>query len=155
MQCSGISVQRILLLQSMVSRAHGFSSYGSQAVELWCMGFPQLVKNQPAMQETRAWFLGWEGPLEKEMATHCSVLAWRIPWTEKPVRLQSLGSQESDTTYRLKREMGFVDLRYVGSSRIRDKNQASFTGRQILYQWATREVPVWVIATASHGSFNF
>ena len=73
-------------------------------------------------------------PGEGNGTPHCSVLAWRIPWTEEPGRLQSLGSQESDTTYRLKREMGFVALRYVGSSRIRDQNQASFTGRQILYQ---------------------
>ena len=52
----------------------------------------------PVMQETRIRFLGWEDPLEKEMATHSSVLAWRIPWIEEPGRLQSMGSQESDTT---------------------------------------------------------
>ena len=49
------------------------------------------------MQETRVLFLGWEDPLEKEMATHSSILAWRIPWTEEPGRLQSMGLQESDT----------------------------------------------------------
>ena len=58
----------------------------------------QLVKNLPAMQETWVQFLGWEDPLEKEMATHSSILAWRIPWTEEPGRLLSMGSQESDTT---------------------------------------------------------
>ena len=58
----------------------------------------QLVKNPPAMQETQVQFLGWGDPLEKEMATHSSILAWRIPWTEEPGRLQSMGSQESDTT---------------------------------------------------------
>ena len=42
-----------------------------------------MVKNLPAMQETRVWSLGWEDPLEKEMATHSSILAWEIPWTEK------------------------------------------------------------------------
>ena len=52
----------------------------------------------PAMQETRIRFLGWEDPLEKEMATHSSVLAWRIPWIEEPGMLQSMGPQESDTT---------------------------------------------------------
>ena len=57
-----------------------------------------LVKNTPAMQETWVGFLGWEDPLEKEMATHSSVLAWRIPWTEEPGSLQFMGSQESDTT---------------------------------------------------------
>ena len=58
----------------------------------------QLVKDLPAMQETRVQFLGWEDPLEKEMATHSSILARRIPWTEEPGGLQFVGSQESDTT---------------------------------------------------------
>ena len=58
----------------------------------------QTVKNLPAMQETWVRNLGWEDPLEKEIATHSSILAWRIPWTEEPGRLQSMGSQESDTT---------------------------------------------------------
>ena len=56
----------------------------------------QSVKNLPAMQDTWVRFLGREDPLEKEMATHSSILAWRIPWTEEPGRLQSVGSQESD-----------------------------------------------------------
>ena len=53
----------------------------------------QLVKNLPAMQETRVRSLGWEDPLEKEMATHSSTRAWKIPWMEKPGRLQSMRSQ--------------------------------------------------------------
>ena len=53
----------------------------------------QTVKRLPAMQETWVKSLGWEDPLEKEMATHSSILAWKIPWTEEPVRLQSVGSQ--------------------------------------------------------------
>ena len=59
------------------------------------MGFPvgSGVKNLPAMQETRVQFLGWEDLLEKEMATHSSILAWKIPWTEEPGRLQSMGLQ--------------------------------------------------------------
>ena len=52
----------------------------------------QLVKNLPAIQETRIQFLDWEDPLEKEMATHSSILAWGIPWTEEPGRVQSMGS---------------------------------------------------------------
>ena len=52
-----------------------------------------MVKNPPAMQETRVPSLGWEDPLEKRMATHSSILAWRIPWTEEPGELQSMGSQ--------------------------------------------------------------
>ena len=51
-----------------------------------------MVKNPPAMQETWVWSLGWEDPLEKEMATHSSTLAWKIPWTEEPGRIQSMGS---------------------------------------------------------------
>ena len=53
----------------------------------------QRVKHLPTMLETQVQSLGWEDPLEKEMATHSSTLAWKIPWTEKPGRLQSLGSQ--------------------------------------------------------------
>ena len=56
------------------------------------------VKNLPAMQETWVQFLGWEDALEKEMATHSSILAWKIPWTEEPGGLQSMGLQESDVT---------------------------------------------------------
>ena len=57
----------------------------------------QMVKNLPAMQEIRAQPLGWQDPLEKEMATHSSILAWRSPWTEEPGGLQSMGSQKSWT----------------------------------------------------------
>ena len=61
----------------------------------------QAVKRLPAVQETQVRSLGWEDPLEKEMATHSSTLAWRIPWTEESGRLQSMGRKESDTTERL------------------------------------------------------
>ena len=54
------------------------------------------VKNLPAVQEVQVQSLGWEDPLEKEMATHSSILAWRIPWTEE--RVQSIGLQKSDRT---------------------------------------------------------
>ena len=53
----------------------------------------QIVKNLPEMWETWFQFLGWEDPLEESMATHSSILAWRIPWTEEPDRLQSIGLQ--------------------------------------------------------------
>ena len=64
------------------------------------MGSPvaQTVKNLSVMQETHVRSLGWEDPLEKGMATHSSILAWRIPWTEGPGELQSMGLQESDMT---------------------------------------------------------
>ena len=53
----------------------------------------QMVKNLPAVQETLVSSLNWEDPLEKGMATHSSILAWRITWTEEPGRLQAMGSQ--------------------------------------------------------------
>ena len=53
----------------------------------------QSVKDLPAVQETWVRSLGWEDPLEKEMATHSSILAWKISWTEEPGGLQSMGSQ--------------------------------------------------------------
>ena len=52
-----------------------------------------MVKNLPTMQETLVQFLSWEDPLEKGMATHSTILAWRMPWTEDPGGLQSMGSQ--------------------------------------------------------------
>ena len=52
-----------------------------------------MVKNLPTMQETLVQFLSWEDPLEKGMATHSNILAWRMPWTEDPGGLQSMGSQ--------------------------------------------------------------
>ena len=64
------------------------------------MGFPQvtqMVKNLPVMWESRVQSLGWEDPLEVGMATHSSIPAWRIPWTEEPGGLQSMGCKESDT----------------------------------------------------------
>ena len=57
-----------------------------------------MVKNLPVVQETWVQSLGQEGSLEKEMVTHSSILAWKILWTEEPGWLQSMGSQELDTT---------------------------------------------------------
>ena len=57
-----------------------------------------MVKNLSTMQETQVQSLGGEDPLEKEMATHYSILAWRIPWTEEPGGFQSWGHKESETT---------------------------------------------------------
>ena len=53
----------------------------------------QLVKNLPTMQEMQVQSLGWEDPLEKELATHSSILAWRIPWTEETGKVQSMELQ--------------------------------------------------------------
>ena len=67
---------------------------------LLCWSFPAGSVSLP-MREMWAWSLGREDPLEKGMATHSSILAWRIPWTEEPSRLQSMGSQRLDRTERL------------------------------------------------------
>ena len=68
-------------------RWKNFSDY------LWSHGMAQTVKRLSTMQETRVQSLDWEDLLEKEMAIHSSTIAWKIPWTEAPGRLQSLGSQ--------------------------------------------------------------
>ena len=73
----------------------------------------QRLKHLPAMRETWVRSLGQEDPLEKEMATPSSILAWRIPWTEEPDGLQSMGCKESDTTERQEEEEG---ERKVGKS---------------------------------------
>ena len=64
-------------------------------VELYFRTFlvAQTVKNSPAMQESWVWLLGWEDPLEEEVAGHCRILAWRIPWTAEPGGLWSIGAQ--------------------------------------------------------------
>ena len=62
---------------------------------------PQMVKNPLAMQETQVQSLGWEDPLEKGVQTHSGVLAWSIPRTVEPSRLESMGLQESNTTEQL------------------------------------------------------
>ena len=59
----------------------------------WASLVAQIVKNLPAVQETWVQFLGQEDPLEKGMATHSSILTWRMPWTEEPGRPQSMGPQ--------------------------------------------------------------
>ena len=58
----------------------------------------KMVKNLSAVQETQVRSLGWEDPLEEGMAIHSSILAWRIPWTEEPCRLQSVGHKQLDRT---------------------------------------------------------
>ena len=72
-----------------------------------------MVKHLPAMPETQVQSLGWEHPLEKEMATHSSTLAWKIPWTEEPDGLQSMGSQrvghrDAEMNRHLKLAIGLV-----------------------------------------------
>ena len=73
---------------------HGVAKSRTQLSDfhLWASLVAQTVKNLPAVQETWVRSLGWEEPLEKEMPTHSSVLAWKIPWTEEPGRLQTIVS---------------------------------------------------------------
>ena len=99
-----VEVHSILLLESTGSSC----PFLKQEMEFWCekchRGASLMahgIKNPPAMQESQEmqiWSLGLEDPLEEEMATHSSSLAWEIPWTEEPGRLHSMGSQESVTT---------------------------------------------------------
>ena len=67
--------------------------YTEDIFTVWASLVAQLVKNLPAIWKTWVRSLGWEDPLEEGMATHSSILAWRIPWAEEPGRLQSMGSQ--------------------------------------------------------------
>ena len=71
---------------------------------IWTSLVAQTAKRLPTMRKTRVQSLGWEDLLEKEMAAHSSILAWKIPWTEEPSRLQSTGTQSqtrlSDLTFR-------------------------------------------------------
>ena len=79
-------------------RSQQFSIYSN---EVWAFLMAQMVKSLPAVRETGVQSLGQEDPLEMEMATHSSILAWQIPWMERPGRLQSMGRKESDMTERL------------------------------------------------------
>ena len=81
----------------------------------------QLIKNPPAMQHTRVRSLGREDSLVKEMAIHSSILAWEIQWTEEPGGLQSMGSQESEITYRLNHHQTLI----CNSSRVKCKSNKS------------------------------
>ena len=80
---------------------------------LWC----KAVRNLPAMWKTKVWSLGWEGPLEKGTVAHSSILAWRIPWTEEPGGLQSMGSQRHghDWVTNITQEEGICSLKHLPS----------------------------------------
>ena len=91
MDCSlpGSSVHGIFQARVLEWGAIAFSEGD---IYIWASLMAQTVKCLPAMRETWVRFLGWEDPLEKEMAIHSSTLAWKIPWMEEPDRLQSMGS---------------------------------------------------------------
>ena len=94
----GYPLQFSGLENSMDCTVHGVAKSQTRLSNFHFYGFgasllAQMVKNLPAMRETQVWSLGQEDPLENGMATHSSILAWRISWTEEPGRLQSVGSQ--------------------------------------------------------------
>ena len=93
-----------------------------------------MVKNLPAMQKTWVQPLGWEDPLEKGMATHSSILDWRIPWTEEPGRLYSpWGLKEFDMTERITLSLNAVNLFYFLHKRMDYiKLLSNFTGNILL-----------------------
>ena len=83
----------------------------------------QTVECLPTMLETRVRSLGWEDPLEKEMATHSSSLTWKIPWTEEPGRLHSpWGHEESDTT----EQLHFTSLQAITEGLVYSKKELKF-----------------------------
>ena len=94
----------------------------------------QSVKNLPAVQKTRVRSLSWEDPLEKEMATHSSTLAWRIPWRKEPGRLQSMGSQRVSTV--------LSDFTFTFTLSIVPVIRASLVTKMVKYPPAVQETPV-------------
>ena len=96
----------------------------------------QTVNRLSTMREIRIWSLGWEDPLEKEMAIHSSTVAWKIPWTEEPGRLQSMGSQRVGHDWATSRS---------GSSRIQ-RSYSSQTHMNLLLKDIYSESPIaWYI----------
>ena len=90
-----------LRVLQILRRYLGFHKEEQILPRVWNSLIAQSVKSLTPMQETCVQSLGWEDLLEKEMATHSSILAWRIPWSEEPGGPQSMGSQELDMTERL------------------------------------------------------
>ena len=85
----------------------------------------QTLKSLPTMRETRVQSLGWEDLLEKEMATHSSILAWKIPWTEKPGRLQSLESQRVGHDWATSLSLSFQQIELLKLDTHMYKNEVS------------------------------
>ena len=89
----GIFQARVLEWDAIVFSLFTSRLFNCSYVTRWASLVAQMVKHLPEMQETRLQSLGGEDPLEKEMATHSSTLAWKIPWTEESGRLKSMGLQ--------------------------------------------------------------
>ena len=95
-----LSMPGVLTREYLITQLH-YQYLLIQKFCLRCQTSIHLFSLLPAVQETWVWSLGWEDPLEKEIATHSSILAWKIPWTEEPGGLQSMSSQQSGTTEQL------------------------------------------------------
>ena len=106
--CQSSKVVQLLRRQHSSLMDSESSAWLDKPKILFCLA--QMVRRLPAVRETWVRSLGWEDPLEKEMATHSSTLAWKIPWTEEPGRLQSMGHKELDTTERLQFHFDFLYL---------------------------------------------
>ena len=90
-QCQSLHLCQEILASNFL---HDFGAVISPSLGyIWTSLVAQTVKRLSTVQETRVQSLGWEDPLEKEMAIHSSTIAWKIPWTEEPGRLQSMESQ--------------------------------------------------------------
>ena len=85
------------MVLNTIKYGHSFRAWEEDMFQLKTSLVAQMVKNLPAMQETWVRSLGWEDPLEEGMTTHSSILAWEIPWTEDPGRVQSMGVANSRT----------------------------------------------------------
>ena len=108
-----------------------------------------MVKNLPVMQETWVQSLGWEGPLEEGMATHSSILAWKIPWAEEPGGLQSVGSQ------RVRHDWATNTFSIRGVRKLAGKDQGAFcnsyNGASQFQRWPWFWAPLlWPWCKASH-----
>ena len=116
-----------------------------------------MIKNLLAMEETQVWSLGQKDPLEKRMATHSSILAWRIPWTEEPGWLQSMGSQRvghnwaTNTHIKGKKETFWIHLKFTGIGSFLFSHMVYFLNSQfytyfqlehlISYHWKKKQNP--------------
>ena len=93
LQYSGLENSMDCIVHRVAKSRTCLSNFYFISLHFWASLVARIVKNLPTMQKTWVWSLSQEDPLEKEMATHSSILAWRIPWTEEPGRLPSMGSQ--------------------------------------------------------------
>ena len=104
----------------------------------WASLMAHMVKNLPAMWETWVRALAWEDPLKKGMATHSSILAWRIPWTEEPGRLQSMGSQR----VRHKRQIFTFTFSQALLGTQKDCQKAQFRKKEIIFKIV---IGIWLL----------